>query len=84
MTPRWSELLVATGVLLVTSAHVGSPDTFYEGDAGPYRLRVIVRPPGIVPGRADAPSPIIADATSSALHFAGKPPDPPLFRNYAT
>jgi hypothetical protein len=53
MTPRWSELLVATGVLLVASAHVGSPDAFYEGDAGPYRIRVIVRPPGVVPGRAD-------------------------------
>ena len=53
MTPRWSELLVATGVLLVASAHVGSPDTLYEGDAGPYRVRVIVRPPGVVPGRAD-------------------------------
>jgi hypothetical protein len=53
MTPRWSELLVATGVLLIASAHVGSPDAFYEGDAGPYRIRVIVRPPGVVPGRAD-------------------------------
>ncbi len=53
MTPRWSDLLVAAGVLLVTSAHVGSPDTFYEGDAGPYRVRIIVRPPGVVPGRAD-------------------------------
>jgi hypothetical protein len=53
MRPRWSELLAATGVLLVASAHVGSPDTFYEGDAGPYRVRVIVRPPGVVPGRAD-------------------------------
>ncbi len=53
MTSRWSEALVATGVLLVASAHVGSPDTFYEGDAGPYRVRVIVRPPGVVPGRAD-------------------------------
>ena len=53
MTPRWSELLVATGVLLVASAHVGSPDSFFEGDAGPYRIRVIVRPPGVVPGRAD-------------------------------
>lgn len=53
MTPRWSELLVAAGVLLVASAHVGSPDSLYEGDAGPYRIRVIVRPPGVVPGRAD-------------------------------
>lgn len=53
MTPRWNEVLIAAGVLLVASAHVGSPDTFYEGAAGPYRVRVIVRPPGVVPGRAD-------------------------------
>lgn len=34
-------------------AHVGSPDTFFQGTAGPYRLRVTVRPPGVVPGRAE-------------------------------
>jgi hypothetical protein len=35
------------------AAHVGSPDTFFEGTAGPYRVRVTVRPPGVVPGRAE-------------------------------
>ncbi|HYK41235.1 MAG TPA: hypothetical protein VE007_02525, partial [Thermoanaerobaculia bacterium] len=35
------------------AAHVGSPDTFFEGAAGPYRVRVTVRPPGVVPGRAE-------------------------------
>jgi hypothetical protein len=35
------------------SAHVGSPDTFFEGTAGPYRVRVTVRPPGVVPGKAE-------------------------------
>lgn len=39
--------------ILVLMAHVGSPDTFFEGSAGPYRIRVMVRPPGIVPGLAD-------------------------------
>ncbi|MEE8524004.1 MAG: hypothetical protein V3T72_08735, partial [Thermoanaerobaculia bacterium] len=34
-------------------AHVGSPDIFYEGQAGPYPVRVIVRPPGVVPGLAE-------------------------------
>jgi hypothetical protein len=33
-------------------AHVGSPDVFYEGDAGPYHLLITVRPPGMVPGIA--------------------------------
>jgi len=43
----------AAAVALLAAAHVGSPDTFFEGDAGPYRIRVIVRPPGVVPGQAD-------------------------------
>jgi len=37
---------------LVLSAHVGSPDTYFEGSAGPYRVRVIVRAAGVVPGLA--------------------------------
>jgi hypothetical protein len=43
-------LLVAA---LPLAAHVGSPDIFYEGEAGPYRLLVTVRPPQVVPGVAD-------------------------------
>lgn len=34
------------------SAHVGSPDVFFAGKAGPYDLRVVVRPPEVVPGVA--------------------------------
>jgi hypothetical protein len=34
-------------------AHVGSPDVFLDGRAGPYRLFVTVRPPHAVPGVAD-------------------------------
>lgn len=45
--------LLVVGVLLVCSAHVGSPDVWYDGAAGPYRLRVLVRPPQVVPGLAD-------------------------------
>jgi len=43
-------LLVAA---LPLSAHVGSPDVFYEGSAGPYRLFVTVRVPQVVPGVAE-------------------------------
>jgi hypothetical protein len=43
-------LLAAT---LPLSAHVGSPDVFYEGAAGPYRLLVTIRPPQVVPGVAE-------------------------------
>ncbi len=34
-------------------AHVGSPNVFFDGDAGPYPVRVIVRPPAVIPGLAE-------------------------------
>jgi hypothetical protein len=40
------------GLALLSMAHVGSPDTFFVGEAGPYRVRVSVRLPGVIPGRA--------------------------------
>jgi hypothetical protein len=33
-------------------AHVGSPDVFFQGDAGPYPLLVTIRPPDVIPGVA--------------------------------
>lgn len=46
--------LVPLFLLVVSSAlaHVGSPDVFYEGAAGPYRLLVAIRPPAVIPGVA--------------------------------
>jgi hypothetical protein len=38
---------------LSLGAHVGSPDVFYEGNAGPYRLFVTVRMPQVIPGVAE-------------------------------
>ena len=37
---------------MVLSAHIGSPDVFYSGRVGPYDVRVIIRPPEVVPGIA--------------------------------
>jgi hypothetical protein len=34
-------------------AHVGSPNVFFEGTAGPWPVRVIVRPPVVIPGLAE-------------------------------
>jgi hypothetical protein len=45
-------LLGLVAIALVTTAHVGSPDTYFEGTAGPYAVRIIVRTPGVVPGLA--------------------------------
>jgi len=42
-------------VLLISSlawAHVGSPDVFFEGNAGPYKLFVTIRMPDVIPGVA--------------------------------
>jgi hypothetical protein len=38
---------------LPLAAHVGSPDVFFEGAAGPYKLLVTIRPPEVVPGVAE-------------------------------
>jgi hypothetical protein len=44
-------LLMAAAMPL--SAHVGSPDVFYEGKAGPYPLFVTIRVPQVIPGVAE-------------------------------
>ena len=41
-------------------AHVGSPDTFFSGQAGPYDVRVSVRLPGVIPGRAQVTVRVLA------------------------
>lgn len=46
-------LLALAATASPASAHVGSPNVFYDGDAGPYPVRVIVRPPVVVPGLAE-------------------------------
>lgn len=56
----WISLLFSFSAL----AHVGSPDVFYDGMAGPYPARVTIRMPNVVPGRAEisvrvqAPEPV--------------------------
>ena len=37
---------------LASTAHVNSPDVYYDGYAGPYHLLVTLRPPPVVPGVA--------------------------------
>jgi hypothetical protein len=58
---RIAGLAFAAGVWLIAAAHIGSPNVVFDGTAGPYPIRVVVRPPQVVPGlaevivRADAP-----------------------------
>jgi len=48
---RWGGAVVSI-LALLSMAHVGSPDTFFTGTAGPYPVRVTVRLPGVIPGLA--------------------------------
>lgn len=46
-------VLVILAAAIPLAAHVGSPDVFFEGAAGPYRLFVTVRVPEVIPGVAE-------------------------------
>ena len=46
-------LALVLGAALSVSAHVGSADVFFEGDAGSYHLYVTVRVPQVIPGIAE-------------------------------
>jgi len=76
-------LLLVLGVVAVTSGHVGTSNAYYEGRAGPYPVRVIVRTPGVVPGLAqisvrvvDGPQPdfITVQPLFSETGARGAPP----------
>jgi hypothetical protein len=55
MTRTRTSLLVCAILLLASPswAHVGSPDVYAEGNAGPYKLSVVIRPPLVIPGVAE-------------------------------
>ena len=74
-------LLLFTGT---ASAHVGSPDVFFEGDAGPYKLFVTVRAPKVIPGIAEieirSETPDVQDLSVVPMRLTGPgselPPTP--------
>ena len=39
-------------IWLFTTAHVGNPNAFFDGQAGPYSVSVTVRMPTVIPGEA--------------------------------
>ena len=57
---RVSIIAFAASLLIVAAAHIGSPNVLFDGTAGPYAVRVIVRPPEVVPGRAEVTVRVIA------------------------
>jgi hypothetical protein len=50
---RWLPLPLLLLAALFTMGHVGSPNVFFQGAAGPYEIRAVVRPPEAVPGAAE-------------------------------
>jgi hypothetical protein len=50
---RIAALLVSLSCALPCSAHVGSPDVYFQGQAGPYHLVVSVQTPQMIPGVAE-------------------------------
>ncbi|MYC87037.1 MAG: hypothetical protein F4X22_02220 [Gemmatimonadales bacterium] len=41
------------GLYVVATGHVGSNNVFFSGEAGPYPVSVIIRPPEVIPGLAE-------------------------------
>lgn len=52
---KWIQSICAAILLSASAAygHVGSPDVYAEGQAGPYKLSVVVRSPFVIPGVAE-------------------------------
>lgn len=65
-------LLIGLFLALAASAHVGSPDIYLDGNAGPYRLFVTVRVPQVIPGVAE----VDVRSETSGVHTIGAVPIP--------
>ena len=50
---RIGGVVFAVALTAVATAHVGSPNVLFDGTAGAYPVRVVVRPPNVVPGLAE-------------------------------
>jgi hypothetical protein len=52
ISAAWFKVAGLLVLTIVVSAHVGSPNVFFAGQAGPYDIRVVIRAPEVVPGIA--------------------------------
>jgi len=52
---------------LLAQAHLGSPNVFFEGQAGPHSLRVIIRPPAVLPGIAQVDVRVAGEGVTNVL-----------------
>ncbi len=86
---RWiAALAIIFFALAPCWAHVGSPDVYFQGLAGPYHLTVTIRTPAMIPGVADveirSADPGVTSIRVVPLYIVGPgakyppPPDPLL------
>lgn len=72
---RWLVCLLLLLSALPASAHVGSPDVYAQGDAGPYKLYIVIRPPLVIPGVAEiearSSTPSVDSITITPLALTG-------------
>lgn len=77
----WLRAFGVATVMLVCSAHIGSPDSWYEGNAGPYHVVVNVQMPTVIPGIATIHTRVVGDTVHQVTSMinvydasAGTPP----------
>ncbi|MCU0633287.1 MAG: hypothetical protein MUE41_00325 [Gemmatimonadaceae bacterium] len=74
---------LAFGTWLACSAHVGNSLVVQQGTAGPYAVRVLVRPPGVIPGlvqvtlRTSGPTPRELSVQPALWRYGTKGAPPP-------
>ena len=73
-----ASLAVLIAVLLLIApawAHVGNPDVYFQGTAGPYHLIITIRTPQMIPGTADveilSATPGVSKVTVVPLYIVG-------------
>jgi hypothetical protein len=73
--PAWLMLFISLFFWAVAQAHIGSPDVYFDGKAGPYQLFVTVRPPLVIPGVAElevrSQTPGVRDIRAIPLPLSG-------------
>jgi hypothetical protein len=68
-------LLAVLLLIAPARAHVGNPDVYFQGAAGPYHLIITIRTPQMIPGTADveilSATPGISQVTVVPLYIVG-------------
>jgi hypothetical protein len=85
-TNRIACLVLAISIAAPLAAHIGSPDVYFQGDAGPYHLVVSIRTPQMIPGIAEiqirSSTPGVKQVKIVPLYIVGEgskyPPPPDL------